>query len=361
MRVLMTTVPVPAHLAAMVPLARALRAAGHEVLVAGQPDVQPTARAARLAAVCVGGWYHADDDLFTGLPPGSRPLQISGRPSSAQLAAGVKGFAGHARYMVPRYLELAREWRPDVVVGSQYEFASPVVAAVLGVPAVSHRSGVDALSAGLRGMAAFFLTGLCRRLGVDGLPAPDLVLDPCPAALQHAGAAPGLPIGPEPLETGGEHAGRRGVYVDLSDRTRALYGRALPPAVEAAVGGPDGVGFAPSMAGCAAVVHDGSAQAALAAASRGLPQLVLPQVMEEFATGDAVAAAGAGIILDSAAAQDDPARIGSGLRRLLGEPGFGAAAGRLARQAAAMPAPDRLVAEVHQLATTHRTRRRNAA
>ncbi|MDW6062592.1 hypothetical protein SAZ11_36845 [Streptomyces sp. FXJ1.4098] len=46
MRVLMMSTPVSSHFAPLVPLAWALRSAGHEVLVAGQPDVMGPARSA---------------------------------------------------------------------------------------------------------------------------------------------------------------------------------------------------------------------------------------------------------------------------------------------------------------------------
>ncbi len=158
MRVLMTTTPVPAHLARLVPLARALRGAGHQVLVAGQPDVREVAEAAGLELAVVGGRFHPEDH--------------------PDLATDPKPLVGHARYLTPRYLETARDWRPDLIVGSRLEYASLVVAGALGVPVAHQRDpdpAADALGDSLRGVAAFFLGGLCRRAGLSALPVPHLL------------------------------------------------------------------------------------------------------------------------------------------------------------------------------------------
>jgi glycosyltransferase (activator-dependent family) len=60
MRVLFVTLPAKAHLYAQVPLAWALRAAGHEVCVASQPDLAEAITAAGLTAVPVGRVMHQE-------------------------------------------------------------------------------------------------------------------------------------------------------------------------------------------------------------------------------------------------------------------------------------------------------------
>src|SRR5688500_2073889 len=54
MRVLFTTWAWPSHYFPLVPLAWALRSAGHEVLMTSQPDLLPPMRASGLPAVAVG-------------------------------------------------------------------------------------------------------------------------------------------------------------------------------------------------------------------------------------------------------------------------------------------------------------------
>jgi UDP:flavonoid glycosyltransferase YjiC (YdhE family) len=383
MRVLMTTTPVSTHLAPMVPLAWALLAAGHEVLVAGQPDVLATAESAGLGTAVVGHWFHAVDNLMPD-QPGLRPLQRTGRPDAASLAASAKAFVGHARYLTPRYLELARAWRPDLVIGEQLEFGSLIVGGALGVPVVRHRWGVDPLTAVLKGAADVFLGGHGRRNGLEGVPEPALVLDPCPPALQHASAAPGLPIRFVPFNGAGSRpdwADRRGaerrVCVTLGRMTLELNGVPLLRHVLEAFDGLAGVeavvtvdrahraelGAVPRnvrlvdpvplslfLDGCDAVVHHGGNGTALTASAAGLPQLVLPQIMDQFAVGDGLAAAGAAISLTTAEAQDDPKQVRDALDRLLDGPGFGAAAGALRRAVARMPAPSAVVADLEALA-----------
>ncbi|MEU6172910.1 nucleotide disphospho-sugar-binding domain-containing protein [Streptantibioticus parmotrematis] len=383
MRVLMTTTPVATHMVPMVPLAWALRAAGHEVLVVGQPDVEATARAAGLGTAIVGPWFHTNDHLLPYLPPGRRPLELLGRPKEQDLAMGCKVFAGHARYMVPRYLEIARQWQPDLVVGEELEFAGLVVAGALGVPAVRHRWGVDPLSHTVRGAAEFMLGGLARRNGMDGVPRPDLILDPCPPSVQHEAAEPGSPIRFVPFNGGGtrpEWAARketaRRVCVTLGGQTLVLGGMTLVRHLLEAVDGIEDtevvftvdaayqgeLGTLPRnvrvveptpltlfLDSCDAVVHHGGCGTAMTATAFGLPQLVLPQIMDQFAFADGMSAVGAGLGLDTAAAQDDPAVVRAAVERLLDEPGFAASARELGDTMAAMPTPAEVVADLERL------------
>ncbi|WP_042439892.1 nucleotide disphospho-sugar-binding domain-containing protein [Streptacidiphilus albus] len=383
MRVLMTTTPVPTHLTPMVPLAWALRAAGHEVLVVGQPDVEATVVAAGLSLARVGHPYHVDDLLLPYLPPGKRPLQSLGRPGPAGLADGAKTFLGHARYMVPRYLEVARQWRPDLVVGEQLEFASLVVGGALGIPVVRHRWGVDPLTALLRGAAGFFLDGLSRRHGLTSLPEPDLILDPCPPELQHASAAPGAPIRFVPFNGGGvrpewaldRRTGRR-VCVTLGGQTLKLNGMPLlrsvvdafdgladteavvtvDPAHRAELGPVprnvrlvDPTPLSLFLNDCDAIVHHGGCGTAMTATATGLPQLVLPQIMDQFAVADGLVAAGAGLAVDSAEEQDDPSRVRAALEQLLDGAGFRLSATELGESVARMPAPAAVVGDLEAL------------
>lgn len=379
----MMTTPMPTHLPPMVPLAWALRAAGHEVLVAGQPDVQDMAHAAGLDSVCVGGWFHHNDWLSPYLPPGVRPLEALGRDNRMALAGNAKTVAVHARYLIPAYLEVARDWRPDLVVGEQLDFAAPVVAGVLGVPSVRHRWGVDPLSGPARPIAEVFLDGLCRRLGLDGLPEPALVLDPCPPVLQVPDAAPGTPIrfvpfngrGTRPEWVRRRRAARR-VCVTFGQQTLLLNGMPLLRHVLAAFDGlrdteavvtvdpslQPGLGDLPDavrvvdptplslfLDTCDAIVHHGGCGTAMTATAAGLPQLVLPQIMDQFAAGDAVAAVGAGLSVERAADQDDPRRVREALGALLTEDGYRAAAAELAAAVRRMPSPARVALDLEQL------------
>ena len=72
MRILFVSMPHPTHFHPMLPLAWALRAAGHEVRVAGHPDLADTATGGGMTMVPVGppGWYRDDPyepDLYASL------------------------------------------------------------------------------------------------------------------------------------------------------------------------------------------------------------------------------------------------------------------------------------------------------
>ena len=85
MRVLLTTYPERTHFLAMVPLAWALRTAGHDVRVAVQPKFAPTVTQAGLTAAPVGrnsdlwqilgryGHFLTDDPNDLGIPPPDKP------------------------------------------------------------------------------------------------------------------------------------------------------------------------------------------------------------------------------------------------------------------------------------------------
>jgi hypothetical protein len=93
-----------------------------------------------------------------------------------------------------------------VVVHDPLNLAAPVAARALGVPAVKHLWAAD-FSAGLP-IAEEVATGnLVRRFGIERLPeTPDLILDPCPPAMQvPSGQAPRQPIRFVPYNGTAEH------------------------------------------------------------------------------------------------------------------------------------------------------------
>ncbi|MCM2414283.1 hypothetical protein LNW71_22790 [Streptomyces sp. RKAG290] len=81
----------------------------------------------------------------------------------------------------------------------------------------------------------------------------------------------------------------------------------------------------------------------------GLPQLVLPQLADQFAHATQVAATGAGLALHTAPEQDDPERITLALAELLADPGYAKAAGELRREMEMMPAPSQVVSDLERL------------
>ncbi|WP_329465232.1 nucleotide disphospho-sugar-binding domain-containing protein [Streptomyces sp. NBC_01431] len=381
MRVLIISTPVDTHFLPMLPLIRALTGAGHQVLVAGQPDVTGPAGAAGLATATFGEAFHYAELRRGRRPEGLRPIEVLGRPPAQQIDGAAQMWRNHAPYFLYDYLELAHEWRPDLVVSEHMDYAGAVIAKVLGVPSVWHRWGVAPTSEFMLGQTRMWLGPLCERLGLDRVPAPDLVLDPAPPALAAPDAPPAIPIRPEPHTGDGTPwtytapPGHR-VAVALGGYTLDLGGAPLlrrlldalaevggveavvsaAPAHRAAIGTlPAGMTYTAERApgllfpGADLVVHHGGPGSTLGAAALGIPQLVLPQLGEAFVAGDRIAAAGAGLTLDSAELQNDGAGLVSAVRTLLEEPGHRAGAAHLREQIEAMPSAGEVAAELEQL------------
>jgi UDP:flavonoid glycosyltransferase YjiC (YdhE family) len=88
------------------------------------------------------------------------------------------------------------------------------------------------------------------------------------------------------------------------------------------------------------VSHAGSGTV-LAVLGHGLPQLCVPQGADQFRNAAGVNRAGAGIRMSPQEAT--PAAVADGVRRLLAEPEFAAAARRVSAQIADMPSPEEVV------------------
>lgn len=204
MRVLIISTPVSSHLSPMVPLAWALRAAGHDVLVIGQPDVMGMAASAGLNAVRVGERFQVEEVLKENLKDGERLVESHTEPEPEVMDNYFDLWFGHQRTMLPQYLDFARAFRPHLLVCDLLEYSAPVIGALLGVPVVRHRWSVDFLTGFVRPQARTALHDTCRELGLDALPDPTLVLDPCPPTLQLPDAEPGTPIRAVPFNGNGQ-------------------------------------------------------------------------------------------------------------------------------------------------------------
>lgn len=214
MRVLFATYGFAGHLNSMVPLGWALRAAGHEVMVAAHPRLTGAITDAGLPALPVGpefdliaevvgdaaehGWFEAQrrEIRETGAaltaairaPDGTvRPVR-SGEPGARASGRfelpGTRPIVHSAEAMADDLLSFARAWEPDLVVYEPTGFAGVLVARLLGVPAVRALWTTD-FTAPLRIFETELFGDLCARFGVDRLDVNgDLTLDPCPEALQ---------------------------------------------------------------------------------------------------------------------------------------------------------------------------------
>lgn len=360
MRVLFTACPAQGHIFPLVPLAWAVRAAGHEVLVAVPEQAGAIVTGAGLPMVASSGPL----DVRQIMRPEPAPDRIS-----AAAAVG-RGFGRMATYTIDGVDALVRDWKPDLVVTEPEEYAGPIAAAAAGIPFV-----VQTLATAVRpeqhAGAAEELAELCARRGLPGLPEPELVLDICPPQVQ----VPGLPTGermrhvpyggadiapdwlhdardrPLVCVTAGtiitrqesvhrllkeilDELGRRQLFAVLA------VGREVVPQLGRLLDHVVGVGWVPLgevLPSCSAIVHHGGAGSMMASLVHGVPQVVLPFMADNFDHADGVAASGAGVARP--AAEVDGAWVGAAVARVLDDPQYRAASDTIAADIAAQPSP----------------------
>ena len=157
MRILFATYSEKTHFHAMVPLAWALRTAGHEVRVASQPALTDVITRTGLTAVPVGAdhnlWRSSNRFLTPRFaeanPPAYKrirgvempPFDAADRPLSAQdwhyLKDGYdKVVPGWYKMindpMVEDLVEFACSWRPDLVIWEPATYVGPLAARAVG-------------------------------------------------------------------------------------------------------------------------------------------------------------------------------------------------------------------------------------
>jgi UDP:flavonoid glycosyltransferase YjiC (YdhE family) len=134
MRVLVTTAPGAGHLFPLVPLAWALRSAGHELLLATAGAGVELGPAAGLPTVDAAPGMDMGD-VVRGL--GARP-GFTGKAVPDARAHAVALFTAVGRRLLDGIRRAADLWQPDVVLHEGMDGAGPVVAAERGLPRVEH-------------------------------------------------------------------------------------------------------------------------------------------------------------------------------------------------------------------------------
>jgi UDP:flavonoid glycosyltransferase YjiC (YdhE family) len=133
MRALFTTLPGLGHLHAIVPMARAVKSAGHEVAFATSRKFCPAIEASGFACFpCGFDWLEAEFSLsfpeLRAAPIGSEQTQLRVMNLLADILA---------RQMTVDLQTLIRAWNPDVVVRDLLEFGGCLAAEALGIPHAS--------------------------------------------------------------------------------------------------------------------------------------------------------------------------------------------------------------------------------
>lgn len=362
MRILFTTLGLAGHFFPLVPLGWACRAAGHDVLVACPEDYVPTALRTGLPATSSGpGW--------PGRRTGDLPSSF-GLPGQRYEHGRLFGRTAARNLATTR--SIVRSWRPDLVVSERAEFAGPIAAYADGIPQVELHWGAAALPE-YRSGAESELRGPLTALGIDELPAPAIRVNPWPPSLRQPYAARHWSIRYVPYN--GE-ARVRDWMLGSRDRPRVCVtlGTVVPKsghgrfaaasvpiltalarldaefvvAVDDSVAAgwptlPDNVSrvgrmpLSPVLAACDLVVHHGGQGTSLTALDAGLPQLMLPVFDDQLDNADAVAAAGAGVVLPPDGTT--PSTVSDHCAELLAQPRFRSAARKVAAEIAAQPSP----------------------
>lgn len=405
MRVLFVTFAARSHLYHQVPLAWALRGAGHEVRVAGQPDLADAVTGAGLTAVPVGEPLGVEqtleEDHQDPMDPGSPDLRTLLDLNDAMTTYVYQPYNGDR--MIDDLVAFARCWQPDLVLWDPLTFAGPVAAAVVGAAHARLLFGSD-LTAQLRDnlrrlsgpddrdALAEWLDGVLRRFGrafTEEVASGHWTVDPMPEWLRMPLDVEYVPVNYVP------HNGqsvvprwlwappeRRRVCLTLGFSHRELHGGDEAPVRElvAALGELDAevvatldadqlaavpdlpdnvraVDFVPLGAllpTCAAVVHHGGTGTFRTALAHRVPQVVLPnRWWDERRIGEALQQRGAGLCLADGRRVTGPDLVAA-VARVLDDPAFAARADRLGRETAGVPTPAELVPALERLTAQHR-------
>jgi glycosyltransferase (activator-dependent family) len=413
MRVLFVSVADPSVYRSCVPLAWALRTAGHEVRFAVPPAFTGVVTADGLTAVPVGG--ARDTRRMTGLHPQEQEAMREGLPQPYR-ACTTPDADGSWEAMRDGYTDLltrwhkpdnfpmiadlvafARSWRPDLVLWEPTTYAAPIAARACGA---AHGRLLWSLDVFWQTYQAYrrlqpdadpladWLGGYARRHGGDfaeDLIAGQFTVDPLPDSLRFGTDLRRVPLrytpygGPARLPdwlrrsperprvalTLGVTATQRfaGYVLDVRDTLDALAG--LDADVVATVADPDRVGpvagnvrlvpwvpLEALVATCDVVVDHAGPGTLLTAALAGVPQLTVPWDFDEPAL--AARAARQGAALNLPAGEATGPRVRDGVLRLLREPAFRDRAAALRAELHAMPTANQVARQLEAMTLEHR-------
>jgi glycosyltransferase (activator-dependent family) len=237
MRVLVTVIAVKTHLYNVAPVALALRAAGHEVRVAAQPDLVDAITGAGLTAVPVGdelrmGRSGADGGPTAqtfrahggGMAEDPAALDWDDVLGSFTVACSIEYEFFTNQSMVDDLVEFARGWQPDLVIWDALTFAGAIAARACGAAHARMLFGIDYISRMYDHFQGFlaalpeaqrddpvsdWLAGRMARVGCAFTPelsrelmTGQVTIDPTPGWMQLPVTVPRLPVRQVPFNGG---------------------------------------------------------------------------------------------------------------------------------------------------------------
>jgi len=386
MRILFSATPALGHLLPLLPLAHAARARGHDAAVTTAQSLSSELDAG-IEMLSAGPTLEV---LLTEVR--RRCGMDQNIDSRAEFVA--EFFAGaRVDLTFDESLAAAKVWQPDLIVHEYCDFVGPLIAAALRCPVTKLAYG-PAYGPEIDNAMSGTVASRYRRMGLEPT-APVAFLDTCPSLLQVDGWT--RPAGHQYLrpEPHSRDAGnwvapsfskpRPTVLVTLGTifhnplvLSSILRGLTDLNVNILATVGPNGdpaeLGVDPSrvrierfvplsdlLTGVSAVVAHGGGGTILAALSRGLPLVLLPQGADQFLNARQVASAQAGIVLlpeqatpvaiGSAglnAERATPAAIRSALQRALTDRSLRAAALRVAEEIKLMDPPASVIDKLNR-------------
>ena len=384
MKVLVTSTPGAGHIHPMAPLAIGLQRAGHEVLWATAEDT--CGRLMDYGFTPIAAGMGVAERNAAAAPELPEIMALEPRLRRSRLFPAF--FASAAGPKMRNDLhDVFETFRPDLVVHETAELAAGPMAVALGLPHVTIAFGGSLPHDAF----AMLLERVVPLWEAEDLGPPtladlfgDMYLHPFPKSF---GQQPDLPalqqlrpetFVPDPdveapvwMEDFGTE--RPGVYLTFGTEIAGAQGPW--PAVLDAVGRqdvdciatigthidadrlgpiPNNVQIAPYVPHhlvldrASLVICHGGAGTMLAAAGRGLPQLVLPLAADQWQNGDAVAASGAGIVVEADRRSSN--ELDDHLHHLLDEDQYREAAIHVASEIAAMPGAADYVSVLEALA-----------
>ncbi|MEW2353463.1 nucleotide disphospho-sugar-binding domain-containing protein [Spirillospora sp. NPDC029432] len=386
MKVLFVTTGSHVTVYATAPLTTAAQNAGHEVLLATNEPLIEAVEAIGAPAVSIM------PETIRHFMTAGDAQDAPGGPMDAReemLTTG-RGLARMASAALEALLDLAEDWRPDLIVGSSMSYAAGLLATRLKVPFVRHAEYFQIPAAEIDPGAEQGLRPELDRLGLEGLPEPDLYIDVCPPSLRPPGGPEVRPMRfiprnpqrrlepwmyarpkdrPRVLITSGTH------FRMLSGESmRYLVDRLTLAGAEVLITAPKGaaeelgaglgdvrVGWIPLdvvAPTCDLAVNHGGATTAMTIMTAGVPQLIIPPNTHTRLIARSLADCGAALTVpprqerDGSASDREPAEeIAAGCREILSTPRYTRRAQALAKEIATLPTPAEVVRTLETLVT----------
>jgi UDP:flavonoid glycosyltransferase YjiC (YdhE family) len=376
-RVLFFCSPATGHFHPLLPLARALRGLGAHLAFVSAATMRQAVAAEGFTLLAAGPALEA----FAGETFRRQPA-LAAAPPEESMRVAVPMFADvRVELALPESLAVARAFAPDLIVSEHADFVGPLIAAVLGVAHATLGFGpghpADWVTLASASVAPHYVKYGVRSSTNAGL-YDGLYLDTCPPSLQQPRfVSPPRRQGlrPEPygqavttwsrpdfrtqrplvLLTMGTLFGKPTIF---STALEGLAGLDVNVLVTVGPGGdPAALDVDPAwvrverfvpldraLEDCALVVGHGGAGTTLAALSRGIPMVLLPQSTDQFINSERAVAAGAALSIMPAELGAETLRTAA--QQILSGDSHATAARHIREEVEALPDPASVAASL---------------